>query len=307
MGMRVKQSAITVSLAVFLLIVISTPGMALDIGYYGIDSQITDDGTVANSVTFQFNEPVASFGYTFNYEIYDLNAESDFNWVNCELSVQGGKSLVSCEFMGMSETKKTLTMDFKTMRVVKPVDDKYRYLARYEIPSNMERFFVSVKLPQNGILAEEIPSESFFPSDGNIYTDGKNIIVYWEKYDLTQGDIIEFSILYTVPLAVGMFYNVVIVAMIIVIAAVIMSIIFYIRRGPRTADAVKAVLSRDEKVIVDILNMYKGKIGQKIIVRESDFSKAKVSRLVKNLTERGVVHTEPISGRENRVMLKFGE
>ena len=42
-------------------------------------------------------------------------------------------------------------------------------------------------------------------------------------------------------------------------------------------------------------------------MRESGFSKAKVSRLVSNLRERGVVGVEPISGRENRVLLKTGK
>ena len=40
-------------------------------------------------------------------------------------------------------------------------------------------------------------------------------------------------------------------------------------------------------------------------MRETDFSKAKVSRLVKNLKERGVVDIEPVSGRENRIILKI--
>ena len=60
-------------------------------------------------------------------------------------------------------------------------------------------------------------------------------------------------------------------------------------------------------MIIDILNKYSGKIGQKVIVRESDFSKAKVSRLVKSLKGRGVLDTEAISGRENRIMLKMDE
>jgi DNA-binding Lrp family transcriptional regulator len=66
-----------------------------------------------------------------------------------------------------------------------------------------------------------------------------------------------------------------------------------------------SVLNKDEKRIVDILSRHGGKSGQKVLVRESDFSKAKVSRLVKNLKERGVVDIEPISGRENRIILKF--
>ena len=43
---------------------------------------------------------------------------------------------------------------------------------------------------------------------------------------------------------------------------------------------------------------------QKVLVRETDFSKAKVSRLVKSLSERGVLEVEPM-GRTNKIKLKI--
>jgi len=65
------------------------------------------------------------------------------------------------------------------------------------------------------------------------------------------------------------------------------------------------LLNKDEKRMVDIIARQGGDARQRVLVKESDFSKAKVSRLVKNLKERGVVDTEPISGRENKVILKI--
>ncbi len=41
------------------------------------------------------------------------------------------------------------------------------------------------------------------------------------------------------------------------------------------------------------------------LVWNREKARAKVSRLVKNLKERGVVDIEPISGRENKVILKI--
>ena len=62
--------------------------------------------------------------------------------------------------------------------------------------------------------------------------------------------------------------------------------------------------NEDEKKVVDVLKAHNGSVGQKIIVRETGFSKAKVSRLVNSLKERNVIIVEPISGRENRIVLK---
>lgn len=302
-----KQFIITVSAFMVLITLISVNGFALGLDYYGIDAEVNDDLTVTNTITLQFDTPISHLDYRFDFEIYNLEANADFNWVNCDLSVNGGISDVSCDFIGMSSTKKTLTLKFDSKTGVKIVNDRYQYTSKYDISIPVTRLFMSLKLPRNGILAEEIANESYFPQDGKVFTDGRHIIVYWEKTDLKEGDSIQFSVLYTIPLVGGMFYNVVITVMTLIVIVVMVGLAFYIRRAPRAAAAVKAVLNRDEKVIVDILNKYKGKIGQKVIVRESDFSKAKVSRLVKNLKERGVVDIEPVSGRENRVTLKIGE
>lgn len=43
---------------------------------------------------------------------------------------------------------------------------------------------------------------------------------------------------------------------------------------------------------------------QKTIVKETGFSKAKVSRIIKSLHNRNIVSIEAVSGRENRIILK---
>lgn len=307
MWVSVKQLILTVSVLLVFLTFISGNGLAVGLEYYGIDSEINDDMAVSSKVTLKFDSAISHLDYRFDFEIYDLEAEADFNWVNCELDVREGMSDVSCDFMGMSSAKKTLILEFKSKTGIKMVNDRYQYSFEYDISLPVERLFVSIKLPRNGILAEEVANESYFPPDGEIFTDGRHIIVYWERQNLDEGDSAQFSILYTIPLVGGMFYNIIITVMTLVVIVVMVGLAFYIRRAPKTIDAIKAVLNRDEKIIVDILNNYKGKMGQKVIVRESDFSKAKVSRLIKSMKERGIIDIEPVSGRENRIMLKLGE
>lgn len=301
-----KQLFMAVSVFLVFLISISANGTAAGLDYYGIESEISDDMIISSKVTLTFDEPVAHLDYSFDFEIFDLQATSDFNWVNCDLSASDTKSDISCDFMGMNSQKKTLTLEFKTREGIKVIGDRYQYTSLYEISIPVERAFVSVKLPKNGILTEEVANESYFPSDGDIFTDGRHIIVYWERSNLNVRDVIDLSVLYNIPMIGGAFYNIIITVLTIVVIVVMIGIAYYIRKTPKAADAVKAVLNQDEKIIIDILNDYKGKIGQKVLVRESDFSKAKVSRLIKNLYNRGVVEIEPVSGRENRILLKLG-
>jgi hypothetical protein len=307
MGKGMKQLILTVSAFLMFLVCILGNGLAVGLEYYGIETEAMNDMTVSSRVTLTFDRAVSHLDCSFDFEIYDLEASADFNWVNCELDVGEGKSDISCDFMGMGPIKKTLTLRFKSKTGIRTVSDRYQYSSKYDISLPVERLFMSVKLPRNGILAEEVANESYFPPDGEIFTDGRHILVYWERYNLSQGDSVQFSVLYSIPLVGGMFYNIVITVMTLIVIVVMVGLAFYVRRGPKAADAVRAVLSRDEKMIVDALNKYKGKMGQKMIVRELDFSKAKVSRLIKNLHERGIIEIEPVSGRENRILLKLGE
>jgi uncharacterized membrane protein len=87
-------------------------------------------------------------------------------------------------------------------------------------------------------------------------------------------------------------------------------IAFYMKRGRKVAkreEVIESVLNKNERVVISVLNSHGGNAVQKALVKETDFSKAKVSRLVKNLKDRGIVEIEPVSGRENRVLLKTGK
>ena len=63
------------------------------------------------------------------------------------------------------------------------------------------------------------------------------------------------------------------------------------------------ILKNDERKVIDIIKERGGMCKQRVIVRETDFSKAKVSRLVKDLEERGLLRTEK-AGRSKKVYIK---
>ncbi|MEM2174689.1 MAG: winged helix-turn-helix transcriptional regulator, partial [Candidatus Micrarchaeia archaeon] len=65
-----------------------------------------------------------------------------------------------------------------------------------------------------------------------------------------------------------------------------------------------SVLNEAERIIVEILQNQPGEeIDQNKLVTISGFSKAKVSRIIKSLEERGVVESIRY-GRKNKIILK---
>lgn len=297
--------SIVVSLAM-----ISIDASAVSLEYYGIEDTINTDLSVDNSIVLQFKEPVGHLDYQLGFNIYNLSSESDFTLAECSSQDNDKGSLISCDFIGMTSKNNKLVLRFQTNDIIDMVEGNYRFSVNYGVSIPIERAFALIKLPENGILAESVANQSFFPSDGGTLTDGRHIMVYWNKLNLTSGNDLQYAVLFTMPGSRDPFFSYIVILLTIAIIVVMAGIAIYMKHGPKPekhADVLESVLNKDEKTVVSILNRHEGKAGQKVIVRESDFSKAKVSRLVNNLKERGVVDTEPISGRENRVFLKKGK
>jgi uncharacterized membrane protein len=301
----VEQSLVMVSL-IFSILVISTNASAVGLEYYGVELTINDDLSVDNMVVLNFDTPINKLEYSLDFEIDGLEYESSFDLADCEVENSNGGSTVSCTFIGMTEENNQLTLNFKTRDAVKEIDGNYRFTVNYGIPLPIEHTFVLIRIPQNNILAGAA-NESFFPNSGSTLTDGRRIMVFWESDNLETGENLQFSILFTRPAFTGDLMGMIIYIVAVAAIVVIVLGVFYFRKRGNKVALVKSVLNRDEKRIIDILNDKGGKAGQKVLVRETDFSKAKVSRIVKSLRERGILDTKPISGRENMVMINLGK
>ncbi len=286
------------------LLLLSMPAMAIGLEYYGIEDHIMNDMTVLNSITLKFDTPISQLEYQLDFRAYNLTVSSNFQ-SSCEIVDRNGKSSIVCDFVGMP-SENILKLDFLSKDGIKKSGNEYKFNVNYGISLPIERVFVFIALPEKAIFTREPVNTSYFPDDGEIMTDGKRIMVYWERENLTSGNDLKFSALYGMPVPfdlTGLFVLVGPIGGGIVIVAIGIGYMIF-KRMPKSRDILHSVLNSDEKRIVDVLHSRSGKCGQKILVRETDFSKAKVSRIVKNLRDRGVVNIEPISGRENRIVIK---
>lgn len=298
-----KQLLCTLFGILFLSISVS----ATELEYYGIKCIINDDMTAKHEILFKFSEPVKQtrFEYQINFKIYNFSASADFSKAKCRIIDLKDAAGVSCDLKEITKEKNTLTFTFYTKDTVRYEGGRYQFIGDYTVPFPVKNFFILIRLPTNGILAEEIANESYFPGDGGVLTDGKHIMVYWERENLTPRENLKFSIFYNLPvLGDKKIYNITVIILTVLILITMIVVAIYLRKE-KTTQVVRSVLNKDEKIIVDILHAHGGEAGQKVLVRESDFSKAKVSRIVKGLAERNVVEVQPLSGRENKVILKI--
>jgi uncharacterized membrane protein len=278
------------------------PVQALNLDYYGIETRIKSEGTVLNVVTLSSNSSVSGLDYKLKYRIFDVRVESEHAPVECETKVTD-TSLISCSFTEYENYESTLIrIRFETADIVKVVDENFDFAHFVPVENEVERFFSIVYLPETAILVADVPNESFSPGNGKPLSDGKHIMIYWDRENLKKGEDLYFSVAYKMP--AGSPYDIVIMAVIAVLIIVSLGAV-YMRttHRHRSVNVIMPLLKGDEKIVVEILSRHQGSVNQRVIVRESDFSKAKVSRLVAGLKERGIVDVE-IMGRTNKVTLK---
>ena len=279
---------------------------ALNLDYYGIESRIQDDTTVSNVVTLTMDQNVTNFEYKMKYRALNIKFESDQSPIDCQTKVTD-TTLISCNFINPKPgVHANVELTFETTGLVEKKNDGYQYSNFVSMDANAERFFFIIYLPTSSTLATDVSNESFSPRNGKTLSDGQHIMVYWDKENVETGDDLYFSATYRTA-ATNMMGVYGVGIMVVIAVVIIASLGIYYVRTVRRQDSVKVVmplLKSDEKTVVDILRKHGDSVNQKTIVRESDFSKAKVSRIIADLKEREVVEVESM-GRANKITLKI--
>ncbi|MCK5452584.1 MAG: hypothetical protein KAI51_04045, partial [Candidatus Aenigmarchaeota archaeon] len=83
---------------------------------------------------------------------------------------------------------------------------------------------------------------------------------------------------------------------------VFVSFILFRSRKSRKMNTVLSVLHEGERKVIELLMAGEGTCDQRVLVNETGFSKAKMSRIILDLEERGLV-TKTRRGRTNIISL----
>jgi uncharacterized membrane protein len=288
---------------------LSAEALAAGLEYYGIEATIERNLQVIGEVTLIPLKPVNHIDYELDFTIFNLSADTMSGTSRCDYENMQSGSRITCDLYGMEEERTNIWLTFYTRDAIRRVENDYEFRLDFPVTDNTGRMFSIVRLPAKGVLSEEITNQSYFPPDGFTLTDGKRMMVSWERENLTESDTLSFSVLFEVMNEGSSMWDITVISVTGAVVLIMVLVAVYLRRGSsgggETEVKVLPLLNKDEKKVVDIMARNGGEARQSLIVKESDYSKAKVSRLVKNLKERGVVDTEPISGRENKVILKI--
>lgn len=172
--------------------------------------------------------------------------------------------------------------------------------------TEVANFTFTAILPQDALLSREsvVP---VFPASYSNFTDGASLAFVWFIDSLLVGQEDAFIIRYQYPIdqtrPLGSFFvESIIIAFLGVIGGVVLTI-----GGPKLYQRIKRIgtvrfvgVTSEEEEVLEVIRQKGGSCPQKDLYTEFDMSQAKVSLILNNLEERGLVRRFR-EGRENVV------
>lgn len=272
-----------------------------DIQFYKIDIELDEKGKSDIQLVLTFREPERFFAFNVIGRIENFEATSNAGPVDCKIDIRGTSS-ISCE-MNLTETKKELQINFTTTDFVKTLDKKFYFSGDFSPHIAVADISATLKLPHGALLVGEDISSSVlsYPKSASAHIVGDSIIVIWKLYSIPVAELLKFEVLYeqvTPPpwFELRMRHFILLGASF----AVVIGFIF-VRYLRKSESLVLSVLDEYERKVIDIITR-EGEVKQKRVVQLTNLSKAKVSRVVKTLAERGLLEVER-RGRTNRLKL----
>lgn len=268
-------------------------------------AEINEDGTVNWEVILNYSEPVDKSDYFIFARVYSVRVYSVVDEpLACDLFYKEVGSLIICKDL-LPKNLTVLKYRFKTNNQISSFNEFRIFRNGLSIIENIEYFSMVVKLPLGATLVDKSkligsPIAPFEPGYGQEGSDGRKILVKWELNKPRLGESINIAVLYeTIPvgLDIGIVISILLIFVIISILAT-----YYFKKIRFDIKSFLDVLSEGERKVMEIVIREK-KVDQRVIVRETDYSKAKVSRIIQSLTTRGLIDAVP-KGRTKLITLK---
>lgn len=171
----------------------------------------------------------------------------------------------------------------------------YIFLEKVVAKENFDNFEISLILEKN-ILPN---LQQTFPSENTIEIVGKNVRVSWSYHNVSKGE--EFAF-FVVLQDNNLKYEFVLY---IIISIVSFILIFFTVRyvSKKEKDVNKYLLDEEQKIIKFLKDADRHESWQRKIQETFSLSKAKTSRLIRNLESRSLVEKIPF-GNTNKIRLK---
>lgn len=289
--------------AAFLLLVISASHSGI-IRDWDTSVSLSEDGTADWAVKISFDSSVQNVYYIVS-SVRNVRVTADGRPAECVTETAGVGTSIKCNVKAYNFTYAFSASD---MLSKKGGFNSFNY--RFNIPVATEHYSAKIELPVGSALVPQdklqgtglMPFEPVWDNEPNRSSskgsDGRTIFVSWTLTNPKVGEGIDARVIYE---AFDNGLQAISFAMVIVVALGLIGAAYVFRR--RSYRHVLPVLTESERRTMEILLRGNKPVDQRAIIKELDYSKPKVSRLVHDLQQRGLVEVER-KGRNNLIKLR---
>lgn len=242
-----------------------------------------------------------SLTYVVGYPIDNLDAQVDGESADCYIEDLQIGSEIHCETN--STYNFTAGFEFTASDISKRRGNinYFQFSRIFRVPTDNYR--LKVVLPEDASIVDEdnISQPSIYPETGQTGSDGQRIFVVWNTNPELGGEPTTFSIFYNNPENSNSLFQYVGIGL-LVILLLVLSYTVWSRVSKIDISEAYEELNEDQEDIIDLLRDNDGSMLQKDVVDSSKYSKAKVSGLVSELVDEGIIEKEK-EGRSNKLMI----
>jgi uncharacterized membrane protein len=261
-----------------------------EITEYSVTIEISEEKVHEKiTITLEKYYSLEIFEYSFLYPLENLQVYDSYG--NIDHEIRNDLLLCYLDISGLQPY--TFTIEFDTPGYISPVKEgKWVFSPIFQFSVPVQNFSIEIVIPSEMAVVSPI-----YPVPTSFYSYRETLVVKWKKDVLEEGE--EFLILLGYK-PVGspsdqhalMYYG----------AAAFLAFGAGLYVGRRKKPRPEFVVA-DERVILDTIREAGGKIIQSDLVKNTDFSKAKVSKILSELEERKVIRKEKYK-RTNLIFLE---
>jgi uncharacterized membrane protein len=277
-----------------IVLFILTPVSAATINSWDTEVLLRNDLSADMKITLNYADKVKQSDYFIAGSVTNVQVFGDNKLINCDITEQEIGTLIICDNI----ENKVIEYNFNVRGLVRKFRGLAMFQNKFPVLEITDKFSVIIKLPESSVIANEkdLQGTGFKPvePEGLKGSDGRHIFVRWYLEKAKLGQTLDITLIYE---EVEFDTTVVTIAVIILILIIF---IWFVYNKKRSEKEILAVLTEEEKKIMEILMKSKKPVDQKYLVKELDLSKSKVSRLIKDMEKRKVIK-KTVHGRSNKI------
>ncbi|MBI4015064.1 MAG: hypothetical protein HY365_03880 [Candidatus Aenigmarchaeota archaeon] len=265
---------------------------------------LRDDGTAVWNVKISYAEPVQKSDYFIVSSVKDIHVTADGRAADCAAEPLPVGTSIACKTYGQN-----FTYSFMASEMLSRFGGFNQFAYRFGVPIITAVYTVKVELPIGASLAQEeelqgTGRQSYEPAWNEALkisasgSDGRVIYIQWALKDPTLGETFDAGVIYK---TFGYTSQIAAFLIILAIIALFMGMMYVFRK--KDYRHILPVLTDAERRVVEIVMREEKPVDQRKIIKDLDYSKPKVSRIVHDLEQRGLISVQR-KGRSNVISMK---